>query len=227
LPGGRAVVGGFLVAVAAVGIFATTSGTGKGPTTRYLVAARALAPGTVISNGDLAPSAMDLPSDVARQAFRDPAPLAGTVVLAPLGEGELVQASALGEPNAGAVPSLTIALEPADAYGGNLRAGDRVNVYVTYGNDVQSSTRLVTAGAEIIRADGGDDTIGQAGLVQLTLAVQEDLDRMNLLNATHTGSVAVVRVTGADLGSSGTTYAPEELNRESEAPSNPTSENGG
>lgn len=229
LPGGRAVVGGLLVAVAAVGIFAAVSDAGKGPSTRYVVASKTLEPGTILSEADLATATMDLPAAVAGRSFRDARQLVGTVILSPLDDGELVQASAVGDGQGDAVPSLTVGLESADAYGANLRPGDRVDVYVTYGNDVQSSTRLVTGDAQVIRTNTGDDAIGQSGQVQLTLVVPQDVERMKLLNAVHTGSVSVVRITGAGAGEGGSTetYAPVELNDETKAPSEAAPKGGG
>ena len=45
LPGGRAVLGGFLVAASAVGVFAAWTSSSRGPTARYVVVTDDVAPG--------------------------------------------------------------------------------------------------------------------------------------------------------------------------------------
>src|SRR5947209_18990130 len=73
LPSGRAVTGGFLVAIAALGTFSAYRSTAAGPTHRYLVAARDIAAGTTVQPSDLATTTVDLPDDLARRAFTQPA----------------------------------------------------------------------------------------------------------------------------------------------------------
>ncbi|MEO5679515.1 MAG: SAF domain-containing protein, partial [Acidimicrobiales bacterium] len=95
LPGGRAVFGGFLVAVAVVGTIAAQNLATRPPTTRYVVAAAPLPAGRTIRPQDLTTRAIDLPEPLARRAYRDPVPLVGRVLAATLAESELVQGSAL------------------------------------------------------------------------------------------------------------------------------------
>jgi Flp pilus assembly protein CpaB len=197
LPGGRAVVGGLLVAIAAVGVFATVSGAGDGPSTEYVVAATALPAGRVIGPDDLTTVALDLPPGQARAAYRDPPSLIGKLVLAPVGEGELVQASAIGQSVADGVPSVAMSLPAAAALGGDLRPGDLVDAYVTYGSDLDATTQLVAASAPVVTVSSpSDDTVGEAGHVQVRLAVADPQDRIELVNAVNAGSVTLVAVTG-------------------------------
>src|SRR3954464_14532051 len=62
LPGSRAVVGGLLVAVAAVGTYAMATGAGGDAGTAYLAAARDLPAGHRIERGDLGTVDADLPA---------------------------------------------------------------------------------------------------------------------------------------------------------------------
>src|SRR5215468_2980878 len=95
LPGGRAVAGGFLVAAAAVGLFASYLQATARPANRYVVARRAVAIGHTIASTDLALGSMDLPAAVAAHAFRNPSDIAGRVALAPIAAGQLMEDTGL------------------------------------------------------------------------------------------------------------------------------------
>src|SRR5437870_3424343 len=77
LPSGRAVVGGFLVAVAALGAFVAARGTGGGPSQHYVVLTHDVIAGTTLRATDLRTVAVDLPADMAGRAFTDPAAVIG------------------------------------------------------------------------------------------------------------------------------------------------------
>lgn len=209
-------MGGLLVAVAAVGIFAAVSGAGKGPSTRYVVAARDLRIGQILSTADLRTVAIDLPAAQAARAFRDVGALEGTVVVAPVSQGSLVQSSSVGNPSADGVPTVAIALPSADALSGSLREGDRVDAYVSYGSDTDSSTRVVAANAEVVAVSSGGDTVSGSGQVQVTLAVPDNRARLRLINGAHAGKVTLALVTGARTEPVKTTddYSETELNDE-------------
>jgi Flp pilus assembly protein CpaB len=210
LPGGRAVVGGFLVAVAAVGVFATVSGSADGPSTEYVVAAADLPAGRIITASDLATAPIDLPSAQAAAAYRDPSSLVGTITLAPVLDGELLQASAIGEPVADGVPTVAMSLPAAAALGGDLRAGDLVDAYVTFGSELDATTHLVVAAARVVAVSSArDDVVAEAGEVQVRLAVEDPDRRIELVNAVNAGTVTLVAVTGGtDGGRNGDTFPP-------------------
>lgn len=223
LPGGRAVTGGLLIAVAAVGIFAAVNQANQPPSTRYVVAARDLAVGQVVERGDLRSVALDLPRGQAGRAFRaDRLPL-GRVVLAPITGGELLQAGVLGSPNRG-VATVALSLERAEGLGGSLQAGDRVDVYVSYGNGTTSSTRRVIASAEVTAIGDPTSTVGSSGRVQVTLAVPDESQRIDVVNAGHAGTVTLARVTAAEPtagAGGGDVFVEQERNNESTAAPEP------
>src|SRR5690606_26802825 len=95
LPDGRAVLGGLLVACAMLGTWWVSTSAHQGAPTRYLVAARAIAPGHRFEPADVRLVAMDLAPPVRAGALTDPAALEGSVALGPLTEGALVQEAAL------------------------------------------------------------------------------------------------------------------------------------
>ena len=95
LPGSRAVVGGLLVAVAAVGTYAVATGAGGDAGTAYLAAAQDLPAGHRIERTDLGTVDADLPLATRARVFTDPDSLVGSVTLGPMHEGELVQSGAV------------------------------------------------------------------------------------------------------------------------------------
>jgi hypothetical protein len=126
----------------------------------------------------------------------------GTILLAPVADGELVQASVIGEALDDAVPTVSMSLPTASALGGDLRAGDLVDAYVTYGSDLDALTRLVVTSAKVTAVSTpSEDAVAQAGEVQVRLAVADPGQRIALVNAVNAGKVTLVAVTGADGGS--------------------------
>ncbi|MGH9283827.1 MAG: SAF domain-containing protein, partial [Acidimicrobiales bacterium] len=122
LPGGRAVVGGFLVALAAVGVFAGYTSATSDTREPFIVARRDLPLGHRITRADLGTLPMDLPGLLRARSYRDPAQLLGSVVIGPVSEGELIQSSAVlsGDQGAGA-RHISFPIESARAVDGGLR----------------------------------------------------------------------------------------------------------
>ncbi len=197
LPGGRAVVGGLLVAVAGLGTFAAAARAGDAPSGQVVVAARDVDPGTILGLDDVALATGAVPQTVAGRAFSRLDDVVGAVAVGPLSEGELVQAGALVDGVGGAVPTLSLALEPAAADGGALVRGDRVQVLATYGADASATTVAASTSAEVVAIDGGGDALGPGGQVLVRLAVASAEERSAIVHASVAGRVALVRTTGA------------------------------
>lgn len=209
LPGGRAVVGGLLVAAAAVGVFAAYADATAGPRDRYVVAARDLAPGARLTGADLALRPIDLPAPLSGRAFRDEGSLVGAMVVGPVAAGELVQAGAVVRPEGGAgTREVSFAVPRARALGGRLAGGERVDVVATYGTGAEAVTVSVVRGALVVGVDAGRGPLGEQGDVVLTLAVDRAVDAMAVAHAARAGEVAVVRATGADADAGPDSYRP-------------------
>ena len=112
-------VGGLLVAVAAVGTWWAATGGGGDRAPRYVVAGRTVGPGEHLSADDLALTAVELPESLRRAAFTDPDEVVGSVSMGPLAPGELVQAGSIGEgagtPGAATTPGIKQYLLMADS----------------------------------------------------------------------------------------------------------------
>lgn len=203
LPSGRAVVGGFLVALAAVGTFAAYTAGTAAPTTRYVVAARDLGAGEVLTLDALTLVAMELPDEQRSRSFDLPEVLDGAVTLAPLAVGELIQGSAVtAADDAPPARIVSFAADPARALGGRIRPGERVDIVATYGEGAQAYTELVLGDVRVLTADaaGGDDLGGTT--VGFTVEVADRSQELALVHATTVAAISVVRSTGVPAGPS-------------------------
>ena len=191
LPGGRAVFGGFLVAVAVVGTVAAQQAASGPPDTRYVVAAAPLLAGRAIRADDLTTRAVDLPEPLARRAYQDPGPLVGRVLAATVAPGELVQASALAQ--RGPAPGereVSFTADPARSLGQRIAPGDLVDVYATSGQGEGGRTAAVVRSARVIDRQGRD---GGGFIFTVALGTPDEVEA--LVAATAAGSLTVVRTT--------------------------------
>ncbi len=208
LPGSRAVVGGLLMAVAAIGVFAAYTDATSGSGAQVVVAVRDLRVGHVIDHADLRAVAAELPRSARSAAFESPRGLVGRVVLGPIAEGEIVQAGAItSEASDGHEVAMTL---PRDQVAvGRLREGERVDVFVTY----EERTTSVVRGAEVVQiTTGSQRSIGSEHDVSLVVALDTGQDVVALVHALRTGDVTVVRSTfagAADGGAEPLEYAVE------------------
>lgn len=190
LPGGRAIVGAFLITAAAVGVFAAYLDATALPSDSWLVAADEIVPGTVLETSALDTVAMDVP--VAQSAQLVPAEriddVVGRVALGPVRTGDLLQWTTVlaDEPPAGAstftfsVPGSRVALR------GELAAGDTIDIVATYADTtvyVARDIALLTRPA----AGSGD------GATTITIAVEDPGTVLAVANALDSARVFVVR----------------------------------
>ena len=197
LPGSRAVVGGLLVAVAAVGLFAASSSSGRGPTHSYVVARHELPAGTRLQASDLALVPLELAPTLRARAFATAQPLLGATLNAPLGPGELVQASAVvARKGDTASRELSFTLERG-AVGSGIKQGERADLLATYGTGNDASTVVVVRQALIVAIERARSTSGDTGPATVTVAVDDPADAIALGHAIQLGKITLVRATGA------------------------------
>lgn len=197
LPGSRSVVGGLLVAAAAVGLFAAASDSGSGPTRSYVVTREQLPAGHRIEAADLALVPMDLAPAQQARAFDSAQPLLGATVVAGLGVGELVQSSAVVA-RAGETASreLSFVLDRG-RMGTAIKQGERADLLATYGTGTDAFTVVVVRQALLVAIDRPRTTAGDAGAATVTVAVDSGADVLALAHAIQLAKVTLVRATGA------------------------------
>lgn len=197
LPGSRAVVGGLLVAAAAVGLFAAATRSAGGPTTSYVVARADLPAGTRLQASDLELVPMELAPAVRGRAFDTPQALVGATVVSPLGAGELVQSSTVVARKADtASRELSFTLERGRV-GTGIKQGERADLLATYGTGNDAFTVVVVRQALLVNIDRPRTTSGDAGPTTVTVAVDDPADAVALAHAVQLGKVTLVRATGA------------------------------
>jgi Flp pilus assembly protein CpaB len=197
LPGGRAVVGGFLVAASAVGVFAAYTGATADHRKPFVVAAHQLTIGSRITSADVTVARMQLPDAAAAHAFARTTSVIGRVVVAPVTPGELVQSSSVlprdGAPAGAKEVSFTV--DPAQVNG--VQVGEPVDVYVTDGTAGAARTTLVVEQAPVIRLTGSRSAVSTGTSVVVTLALTKADDVQAVVHASRTGQITLVRSAGA------------------------------
>lgn len=201
LPGGRAVVGGFLVALAAVGVFAGYTNATTQSSQAYLVARRDLPLGHRITKADLGTLDMDLPALSRSKVYRDPGQLLGTVVIGPVAKGELIQSSAVvAGGDQASTAQISFSIESARAVNGTLRRGELVDVLATFGTGADGYTAVVVKGARVADRSEADGTLSNGGEEVVTLAVPQEADTLAVAHAVNAGKITLVRSPAAAAG---------------------------
>lgn len=207
LPGSRAVVGGLLVALAAIGTWVAVSGAGRSDHDRYLVAARPIGPGQRIEADDLRWAAIALPDSLRTRAFADDGGILGSVALGPIDAGELIQAGAIAPPaGSPTAREISFSVEIDWAVAGTLRPGDRIDVFATQERTEGATSERVLSDATIRRvATSGGEGLGASRSQTITVAVEGTDLIQDLVTATRSATVTVVRVTGTAADPSAST----------------------
>lgn len=199
LPSGRAVVGGFLVALAAVGLFSAYTTATSEPTTGYIVAARDLQPGDRIDESSVRLVPLNLPDEQRQRSYDVVEPLVDATVVEPLIEGELVQEGSLIA--TGAEPgtrSLSFAIEPARAVNAKLKPGERVDILATFGTGGEACTHVIASDIPIVAIDeAAGSLVGQGGSLTVTVQVADAQQEVAVAHAANAGAMTLVRTTHA------------------------------
>jgi Flp pilus assembly protein CpaB len=211
LPGSRAVAGGLLVAVAAVGLFAAYTGINGGPRHSYVVAARAIAAGTRIQPGDLMVEPMDLPARLRARVFTDRSVLVGATAVTKLEAGELVQPSAVVA-KGGDAPGRELSFPVERGHlSATLEEGERVDLLATFGSGNESFTNMVLHDAQVVSIERAKSGLGDPGTAVVAVSVTDDHDEVALAHAIQQAKLTVVRTTGAPPArGSPPAYRPEQ-----------------
>jgi Flp pilus assembly protein CpaB len=201
VPGSRAVLGGLLIALAGVGTFVSWQQASGSPDQSYAVADRSLQPGDPITADAVRFEPIDLPARVADGAFRTAADLEGRVVVAPVGDGELLQRGSLSDQDqAEPAAEVSVALPRELAVDGRLRTGDTVDVYATLDDD----TSVVADGVRVIAVTEAGGSFGDGSELTVTLALTDASWRIPVIHAARAGQITLVRTTHVTRGAAST-----------------------
>jgi len=203
LPNGRALIGGFLVAVAMVLAFTLASASNHGPRGHMVVARRPIPVGRRIDDEDLRLEPVDVAEPVAGQLFDEIHQVAGSIALAPLAPDDVVNRSTVvtegGDGPVGREFSFPVDRERA--LNGRLQPGEWVDVLVTYGTGDSARTLVVAPGVRLIDiTEVGKATLGSTGKIVVTLLLTDGDQLVGTAHASEVGAVTLVRSTGASEG---------------------------
>lgn len=196
LPGIRAVVGGLLMALAAIGVFLAYADASRGPGDSIVITRHAIRVGEVLEATDLRVVTGELPT-AADGSFDDIATVVGRVALGPIDEGEMVQAGSVTDDRASA-PAHEVALTlPREQVAvGRLKQGERVDVFVTR----DDRTRSVVRGVQVVQiTSAGDGSLTSDREISIVVAAPSGDAAAALVHALRTGDVTVVRSTFAEF----------------------------
>jgi pilus assembly protein CpaB len=178
-----------------------------GATSPVVVAAIDLARGTVLSESVL--RAGSLPTAyLPPGAISDMSSIAGRTLTAAIVEGEIVTASRLAAPHTGPIAALVPAglravVIPAGVPAGTISAGDRVDVFATFGGG-RPHTELAAGEIEVLKVltQGSTDGLGGAAAgsseAGSSLVVLADTDAAERLAYARTFAQLTVAIVGPD-----------------------------
>lgn len=190
LPGGRAVVGAFLVVAAAVGTFAAYLNASAAPNTAYLVAEQDIAVGERVTADMFRAVPIELPLALADTAIPAAAiqQLEGRQTLGPIATDDLVTRTLFQAPDGPeGTSTFSFAITSARALAGQVFPGDRVDLVATYTDGGASFTGYLAREVPILSTD-----VNETGLV-LTIAVEDPALVLRIVNALETADLYVLR----------------------------------
>lgn len=227
LPGWRPVAGGLLVTIAMLSAWTAGAPRSGGALRPYLVARTNLQPGRPLTAADVRVVRLALPSSLSGHVLEPGDTQSGATLLGPVQAGDLVARSLLAP--ARQVPAsheVSFAIERAWAVDGTLAVGERVDVLVTYGQGIDSQTRRVLRGVQVVDLSDRDDSgLGQASGQTITVAIADPSAVLAAVNAARAGTVTVVRASGASAPAGPGTYRPTRVPSASD-PSAPDARSG-
>ncbi|MGH2730226.1 MAG: Flp pilus assembly protein CpaB [Actinomycetota bacterium] len=161
--------------------------------TPVLVATRPLEAGETLGPEDLRVAELGLGSGVATVAANELDTVIGRVLTAPLEAGQVLApgAAASGPSLAAGQVAVSVAVAPAHAAGGSLRAGDRVMLLGTTEPDRPTARTTVLLSEVEVIAVGQEDGPGADPNLTVTLAVSAD-DASSVVQAANSGVLDLV-----------------------------------
>jgi Flp pilus assembly protein CpaB len=167
-------------------------------TVPVLVAARDLPSDHTLGAGDVVRAEVALPSELMSRYAPASRDLTGVSLTRPVAEGEMIALSWVSSSrDVGGGRAMTIPITAEHAVGGELRPGDRVDIFATFDSgDARARTVLVAEAAEIVRpVEAGGLVTGEASVIGVTVAVSPE-QAAELAFAIRGADIDVVRVEG-------------------------------
>lgn len=191
-PNGRSILGGLLVAVAALGFAIAADRASAPPSSTYVVATQPIAAGDTVTPQMLGLAPLDLVDLVAETAITNPDDVIGRVATRSMSKGHLVTQSDTSRADE-EISTRTVSLElpTPDAAGGTTSSGDRVDIAVS--NGTIGSTEIIASNVLVVGT--GDDenaSLGSDANVTVRLRVADAESARHLIDAHRSGQVTLI-----------------------------------
>jgi len=205
LPGGRAIVGGFLVTAAAVGTFAAYTSATSGPTRAVLVARAPVRLGQRLQATDVRLVLVDVPDEVRERSFESVDDIEGATALASMEPDEFVTRSDVRLANDAVGPApvreFSFALDREHALDGQLQRGETIDLIATYGSGADAYTTVVARHVRVLDADAtAGGAVGSSGKITITIGLDSERHVLEATHALEIGKVNVIRSTHVQGG---------------------------
>lgn len=178
--------------------------TSPAPSTRIWAAANAIPAGATLSHLDLTTVEADLPPEAMEHYALAATDLEGAYVARAIPAGQLVPLDSLAETAPSGSRQMTVPVEAEHAVGGDLQAGDFIDILVTLDAGRRSArTSVLVSGAEVLGVVEAGGSFGSEGSpIGVTLAVSAE-DAPRLVLALRTGEIDIVRSTSSEAAAFG------------------------
>lgn len=195
LPGSRAIVGGALIAIAALGTFVVASGLGHHDGRLVVVATHDLTPGMRLTAGDVHVVRTTIDDSLATHMASSVAAVTGQTIVGFIAQGEALQAGSVMNKRS-EQPEISFALASARAVAGTLRSGERVDVLATARGTSNTDAVSAAENATVLSVDKGATSLGQNADLTITLAVNSRDEAARVAAAVARDDITLVRTTG-------------------------------
>lgn len=196
-PSRRAVVGGLLVAVAAIIAWTTIDAADRRPGRSIVVATRAIAPGERIDANAVTVRSVSIDEALARQEFSSISQLVDAVALGPIAEGDAIaRSTVLPDPTGQSLRQFSFPVDRERSLNGDLRAGERVDVMATFGSGSDATTTIIARNALVLRsAEQKSGVLGSSSKLILTIGLASADQVLDAVHASQVADLTVVRST--------------------------------
>lgn len=196
--GTRAIAGGILVGLAAIGTFFLATGLRQQPLDTLVVASHDLPVGHQIVANDVRVITVPKSSALQQHGFGATKSVIGTSLLGPLQTGEVVQrGTALAKRGPTDTVEVSFSIPSARALDGTLLSGETVDVLATSKSAAEPRATIAATNAKVLRAQASGGGIGRSSDVVVTLALPNRNDASTLTTAIDSGQLTLVRTTGS------------------------------
>jgi Flp pilus assembly protein CpaB len=194
IPRQRAVLGGFLVALAAALALIASNSDRSTASASVVVARHLISPGTRLTDADVELRSFPGAAGLASHAFGSVDDLIGANTLAVVGSGELVQQSAIRLGAEQDRPGFAFPIDRDHALAGDLRPGDTVDVLATYGSGLDAETAVLARVAQITAIATSDQaSTGDSGRLVVTAAFATEDQVLDVAHASQIASLTLIR----------------------------------